>query len=213
MARKPTTAKRTAKPSRTAKSTRKPRSTAAAAAKPADRLTLLVERNYTELRSIASREIVTRKLSRTITPSSLVAETVMRLMRQRELPRTSPQLCGLATLLMVRALSDRARRARARKRNGAQKPLPLVEDIHGDLRTGAGTPAAQPPLLHARLLAGLERVSKQHPRPMEIITLRLVLGLPMPRVAELTGLSERTAYREMNEGLRILKQEMGWADG
>lgn len=184
----------------------------AAASKPSDRLTLLVERNYAELRSIAEREIVTRKLSRTITPSSLVAETVMRLMRQRELPKTAPQLCGLATILMVRALSDRARRSRAKKRSGPAKAIPLDEEIDGDRRTGAGSRDEGMPLLHARLLAGLERLSKRYPREMEIITLRLVLGMPMAKVAVLAGVPERTAYRELNEGLEFLKQEMGWAE-
>ena len=182
------------------------------AAKPADRLTLLVERNYTELRSIAAREIVTRKLSRTITPSSLVAETVMRLMRQREIPRTSPQLCGLATILMVRALSDRARRSRAKKRSGTAKALALDDQIDGDRRTGAGGRDDAIPLLHGRLLAGLERLSKRHPREMELITLRLVLGMPMSKVAALAGLPERSAYRALNDGLALLKQELGWAD-
>lgn len=183
-----------------------------AAAKPTDRLTLLVERNYSELRSIAEREIVTRKLSRTITPSSLVAETVMRLMRQREMPRTSPQLCGLATILMVRALSDRARRSRAKKRSGPAKALQLDDQIDGDRRTGAGGRDEALPLLHGRLLAGLERLSKRHPREMELITLRLVLGMPMAKVAALAGMPERSAYRAMHEGLDLLKQELGWTD-
>lgn len=180
---------------------------------PADgaRLTALVERNYDALRGIAQREITARKLARTITPTSLVAETVMRLMRQQTLPRSTPQLCGLATILMTRALGDRSRRSRARKRGSARKPVELIEEIDRDGRIDARslTPAAKP--LQERLLASLEKLSKKHPREMEIITLRLVLGLPMKRVSELLSVPERTAYRELNEGIEILKHDIGWS--
>lgn len=178
----------------------------------AARLTALVERNYTALRSIAEREIVARKLARSVTPTSLVAETVMRLMRQRELPRSTPQLCGLATILMTRALGDRTRRARTRKRGSARKPVELRDDIDRDGRTGARATDAETLSLHGRLLGSLETLSKKHPREMELITLRLVLELPMARVCELLSVPERTAYRELREGLALLKREMGWTD-
>lgn len=47
---------------------------------------------------------------------------------------------------------------------------------------------------------------------MELITLRLVLGMPMAKVAALAGMPERSAYRAMHEGLDLLKQELGWTD-
>lgn len=65
-------------------------------------------------------------------------------------------------------------------------------------------------LLHARLLAGLERLSKCYSREMEVITLRLVPGMPMSKLAVLAGVPERTAYRKLSEGLGVLTQEMGW---
>lgn len=175
------------------------------------RLTALVERNYGALRTIAHREITARKLARTITPTSLVAETVMRLMRQESLPRSTPQLCGLATILMTRALSDRSRRSRARKRGSARKPIELHEELVRDRRTGARTDQPPASKIQDRLLSSLERLSKQHPREMEIITLRLVLGLPMKRVSELLSVPERTAYRELKDGIEILKRDLGWS--
>ena len=94
-----------------------------------DRLTRLVERNYAALRAIADREIAARNLARTVTPTSLVAETVVRLMRQRKVPHTVPHLCGLSTILMGQALTDRVRKSKARKRNGGRKPVALPEDL------------------------------------------------------------------------------------
>lgn len=176
-----------------------------------DRLGRLVERNYAELRAIADREIAARNLARTVTPTSLVAETVVRLMRQRKVPQTVTHLCGLSTILMGQALTDRVRKSRARKRNGGQKPLPLPEDLQDDrrstLRSGRDPKAA---LLRDRLLDALQRLAAEHPREMEVITLRLVLEMPMDRVAKLVGVSIRTAYRDLNEGLMLLKRQLGW---
>jgi RNA polymerase sigma factor (sigma-70 family) len=194
------------------KATKKRTGTGSAASKAPAKLTALVERNYSALRSIAEREIVARKLARSVTPTSLVAEAVMQLMKQRTLPRSTPQLCGLATILMTRALSDRSRRARTRKRGSARKPVALRDDIDRDGRTGARAVDAETLSLHGRLLGSLEKLSKKHPREMELITLRLVLELPMARVCELLSMPERTAYRELREGLELLKREMGWTD-
>lgn len=173
-----------------------------------DRLTRLVERNYAALRAIADREIAARSLARTVTPTSLVAETVVRLMRQRKMPHTAPHLCGLSTILMGQALSDRMRKSRARKRNSGRKPLPLPDDLHDDRRTSLLD--SRGAMLRDRLLEALQRLANEHPREMEVITLRLVLEMPMERVATLVGVSLRTAYRDLNEGLLLLKRQIGW---
>lgn len=39
---------------------------------------------------------------------------------------------------------------------------------------------------------------------MEVLTLHVVGGIPLPRVAELVGISERTAYRELEAGRAAL---------
>lgn len=176
-----------------------------------DTLARLVERNYASLRTIADREIAARKLARSVTPTSLVAETVVRLMRQRKIPRTAPHLCGLSTILMGQALADRARKARARKRNDGRRPLPLPEDLHVDRRSSLrGGSDQKSALLRDRLLEALQSLAPKHPREMEVITLRLVLEMPMDRIAKLVGVSLRTAYRDLNEGLLLLKHEIGW---
>lgn len=184
--------------------------------KPADggSLTLLVERNYESLRSIASREIVQRKLQRTTTPTSLVAETVMRLMRQREVPRTNSQLCGLATIMMTRALADRTRRTRARKRGAGRKGIELDDGIERDLRTDAGKrdpSSAAARALQSRVLSCLESLSREHPREVEVLTLHLILGIPVEKAAKLMGISRRTAYRCLTDGLASLRDEVGLA--
>jgi len=180
------------------------------AATKAETLTGLVERNYGALRSIASREIAQRKLQRTTTPTSLVAETVMRLIRQRRVPRNNSQLCGLATILMTRALADRTRRTQARKRGAARKPLEIDNGIERDLRvTGSAVTGETPKALQARVLSCLQSLSREHPKEMEVITLHLVLGIPMENAAKLMGISRRTAYRCLTDGLASLRDEVG----
>ena len=179
-------------------------------------LTTLVERNYEALRSIASREIVHRKLQRTTTPTSLVAETVMRLMHQRKKPTTGSQLCGLATIMMTRALADRTRRTRARKRGAGRRGVELDDGIERDLRTDGGkrvatsaASGAATVALQSRVLACLEALSRDKPREVEVLTLHLILGLPIEKVAKLMGISRRTAYRCLADGLASLREEVG----
>ena len=50
------------------------------------------------------------------------------------------------------------------------------------------------------LLNALETLAESMPRQMEILTLHLVADIPLVRVAELVGVSERTAYRDLDEG-------------
>jgi RNA polymerase sigma factor (sigma-70 family) len=198
-------------PKKKAAATREKAVTGTVAKDSHDRLTRLVERNYAALRAIADREIAARNLARSVTPTSLVAEAVVRLMRQKAVPQTAPHLCGLSTILMGQALADRLRKTRARKRNGGRKPLPLPEDLQQDRRSSLRIPQdPKAAVLRERLLEALQRLATSHPREMEIITLRLVLEMPMEKSAKLVGISIRTAYRDLNEGLLLLKRNIGW---
>jgi DNA-directed RNA polymerase specialized sigma24 family protein len=174
----------------------------------------LVERNYATLRRMASREIRSSRQAGTITPTSLVAESVMRLMKQRKLPSTDPHLCGLAAVLMAQALSDRSKLRRARKRGGGIRPESIGSDVHVDRRRGRGVAADADPDLRGRvmrleLLQHMAELSRTHPRMMEIVTLHVVLDMPMPKVAALLGVSVRTAYRELVSGRRKLAEALG----
>ncbi|MBM4100088.1 MAG: DUF134 domain-containing protein [Planctomycetes bacterium] len=169
----------------------------------------LVERNYATLRRMASRAIRLSRLSGTISPTSLVAESVMRLMKQRKMPATDPHLCGLAAVLMAQALSDRSKFRRARKRGGGVQPESLGTDVHVDRRRGRGVAADADPDLPGRamrleLLQHMAELSRTHPRMMEIVTLHVVLDMPMQKVAAMLGVSVRTAYRELTTGRRKL---------
>lgn len=188
------------------------RRTPAATARTADSLTALVERNYATLRGIARRELVARKLQRTMTPTSLVAESVVRLIKQRKRPRSGSQLCGLATIMMTRAIADRARRVQAGKRRGGARPMPIdqaiADGLKEDLRTAPAMRLPASPTLRGRLITALETIAEEHPREIEVITLHLVLGIDIDRTAELVGVSRRTAYRSLETGLAHLRAHL-----
>lgn len=162
----------------------------------------LVERNYATLRDIARRKLRRSPMSRTMSPTSLVAEGIVRLMKQRTLPASAPHLSGLATILMAQALSDRAKIRRATKRNSGAQPLPIGTDVPLDRRLGRSgeTVAARPEVRRQELVAQMELIGREHPRRMEVVTLHLVLGIPLAEVARMLAISERTAFRELAAG-------------
>lgn len=143
---------------------------------------MLVERNYSTLREIARRKLHRSPLAKTMSPTSLVAESVVRLMRQRALPSTAPHLSGLATILMAQALSDRAKGRLAAARKSSRQ---------------------------AELIQQMELLGRQHPRRMEVVTLHLVLGIALPEVARMLAISERTAFRELATGRAALAAALG----
>lgn len=142
-----------------------------------------------------------------MSPTSLVAETVMRLMKQRKKPLSEDHLRGLATVFMVRVLSD-ARRARLAKRRGGGKPAQFMTDSIGDIHVvGLGKSAAavdSSGIDGEGLLEAMGAVAETHPREMEVVTLHLVADIPLPRVAKLMELGERTVYRDLQTGCDAL---------
>lgn len=179
---------------------------------PAQALHALVNRNYPRLRDIAARELRARRMSRTCSPTSLVAESVVRLMRQRNLPTGKDHLCGLATILMAQALSDRAKLRRARKRGGGARTVAIDAELTADHRRGRKATVeehAATPDTTAAVLGQMAELSATHPRMMEILALHTLLDMPIPRVAEVLKVSQRTAYRELEEGRRRLAARLG----
>ncbi len=194
------------------KTVRKPAAEQVSATLPAaeqrDALRTLVERNYATLREIARRRLRTSPLAKTMSPTSLVAESVVRLMKQRTLPTSAPHLSGLATILMAQALSDRAKVRRAGKRNSGARMMELDPETPRDRRLGrsaddAGN-GARAAARQVELVQQMETLGREHPRRMEVVTLHLVLGIPLPEVAIMLRISERTAFRELAAGRAAL---------
>ena len=165
----------------------------------------LIERDYASLRRIARRRIAAAKSADSISPTSLVAESVIRLMKQRSLPQNSPHLCGLATILMAQAIAERSRLRRTQKRGCVQRPVLLKGDVTQDGRR-TRISEQQDSIPTAELLRHLEALGESIPRTMEVVTLHLVLGIQLERVAEMLSISNRTACRELLLGRKRLAE-------
>lgn len=169
----------------------------------------LVERHYAILRSIAARAIRSRTVPEQMSPSSLVAETVLRLMAQRKQPQSEAHLRGLATVFMTRVLTDRVRARRALRRGSGRKDKSLDDpSVALDLSSGGDHIGQLSPgrvlVEHHELLNALEVLARTMPVEMEVLTLHIAAGIPMHRVAAMTGMSKRSADRAMAKGKQAL---------
>lgn len=148
-----------------------------------------------------------------MSPTSLVAESVMRLLQQRERPMRESHLRGLATVFMARVLADAAKSRLRQKRGGRAVRRSLADpDVSVELSAppsrGVQGAEGESSIDRDELLGAMERVAEAFPRAMEVVTLHLVADIPLARTAELVGVSERTAYRDLQEGRKALAREL-----
>jgi RNA polymerase sigma factor (sigma-70 family) len=164
----------------------------------------LVSAHYDALREIAQRTLRAEQETAgfgaaAIAPTSLVTETVIRFMNQRELPVREAHLRGLASVFMTRVIADR-RRARLAARRDARLTTRLDTEAEGsaEAATGEGDLAGREDL--ERLEAAMVALASDHPREMEVVTLHSVAGIPMERVAAMLGIHVSTAHRDLASG-------------
>lgn len=171
----------------------------------------LVSRHYPALRDIATRTLRAQRETvgfgaAALAPTSLVTETVIRLMNQRELPSNDSHLRGLASVFMTRVIADRRRRRLADRRDAR-----ATQRLDTEAERALEQPIADTPVDRGELEL-LERamieLAATHPREMEVVTLHSVAGIPMERVAEMTGVSLATAHRDLTAGRELLARRL-----
>jgi RNA polymerase sigma factor (sigma-70 family) len=181
-------------------------------------LAALLEQHYPTLRRMAAKALRDRASVERMSPTSLVAESVVRILAQRNKPIDGDHLRGLATVFMARVMSDHAK-ARMRAKRGSGRAARSLDELAeaGHEPGGADDRRTQAPLraLIAReaLLEAMQAVAEDLPRAMEVMTLHLVANIPLARVAELVGISERTASRDLDEGRSALAARLGAEGG
>jgi RNA polymerase sigma factor (TIGR02999 family) len=142
---------------------------------------------YDRLKSMASRELA-RNDSATLNTTALVHELYMKVCSGHELTFADPaQFFGYAAQAMRHILVDRARLRLRIKRGGGAVPTELTEnDAIADATAG-----------HALDLdEALKKLERDDPRAAQLVTLHYFAGLPLPRIAELLGVTERTLSRD-----------------
>jgi len=146
-----------------------------------------IEATYQELRRLAHRKLQREPSTPTLQVTALVHEAWLRIegSEQQVDWASRAHFYNAAALAMRRILVDRARR-----RTGAGAPvmesLPIempatLEDEELDI---------------LRLDEALDHLERMDPKAFSVVHLRFFVGLTVPAIAAITGLSARTVKRE-----------------
>ena len=153
-----------------------------------DRLMPLV---YSELHTLASRQLAREWRHNRLQTTAVVNEAYMKLFDQREVDwQNRGHFFAIAAQVMRRIIVDHARRDLRSKRGGGS--------VHVALDIAASTPTASPvdavdALALDQALRELEQVDPDHGR---IVELRFFAGLTVEETAAVLGVSPTTVKRE-----------------
>jgi RNA polymerase sigma factor (TIGR02999 family) len=144
---------------------------------------------YDELRKLAAQRLSQEKPGQTLQATALVHEAYMRLLGSNEV---EPRWVGRAHFFaaaaeaMRRILVENARR-KGRIRHGGQFQRVELVDVPLSMKVSEADLIA----VHD-VLDGLEQIDAQ---AAELVKLHYFLGLTMDEIAQMLGISPRTAYR------------------
>lgn len=144
---------------------------------------------YDRLKAMASRRRRAGDAPMSLNTTELVHEAYLRMSSDKPLAFAAPaQFFAYAARAMRHILVDAARERAQLKAGGGQLRLSLTDPAVGAVGVD--------PLLALELDAGLTALEKHDERAARVLELHYFAGLPIETVAELVGISERTAHRD-----------------
>lgn len=152
---------------------------------------------YQELRKVA-RHSMRSEGPITLQATALVNEAYIRLVDMEVEWQDRVHFFAIAASLMRRILVDEARRRRALKRGGPERPLPL-EDADSALEPDAELVA---------LDDALTDLAKVDERKARVVELRHFAGLTIAETAEALRIGHATVERDLKMALAWLNREM-----
>ena len=168
------------------------------AAHAAERLFVLV---YDELRRMATQRLAQEQAGQTLEATALVHEAYLRLVDVKKTQRWNSRghFFAAAAEAMRRILVENARRKRSRKRGGklARHDAHVLDIAASGIREDM-----------LALDEALTKLAAQDATAAQVVQLRFFAGLPLPEVAEVLGISPRTADRHWAYARAWLHQEM-----
>jgi RNA polymerase sigma factor (sigma-70 family) len=167
-------------------------------AKPEKSVGELIAQVYPTLRRMAAA----KARGSPVAPSSLVQDTLVRLLHQRDLPREASMFEACAWRLMEWCLVDRIRSNKARRER--------EQAVGGDAGELGEDPAAAEHFdaLHQYM----EELVHLDPRKAEAVILVLSCGLSHERAAEMLGVSAKTVQRDVQFARAWLAQRIRLPD-
>ena len=158
----------------------------------------LYNRVYADLKRMARSRLHHNHAGMELDTTSLVHESLLRLMEQGELAvHDRRALFGYIGRVMRSVLIDHVREVRAQKRGGGAQRVTLVDGIEGER-------VADDQLLS--LNAALEVLTRIAPEFHELVELRYFAGLSVEAIAELRGQSTRTVARDWLKAKSFLRR-------
>jgi RNA polymerase sigma factor (TIGR02999 family) len=158
---------------------------------------------YDELRKLAAAKLSQEKPGQTLQATALVHEAYLRLVNPDETGQWDNRghFFAAAAEAMRRILVERARRKQRERHGGGWQSQPLDEH----------EPMIVAPVDDLDLLAlneALDRLDMASPRRASLVKLRYFVGLALPKVAQLLGISQSTAEADWTYAKAWLKREM-----
>lgn len=141
---------------------------------------------YGELRALAGRLMRGDRPDHTLQPTALVHEAWLKVARALEGgggPRDHQHFLAVASKAMRQVLVNHARDGRAQKRGDGAVRVPL-DDVVDAIEATTGDMTLWNDLL--------DRLAEQHPRPAQIVEMRVFGGLLVEEVAHALDLAEST---------------------
>ncbi len=159
---------------------------------------------YSELRALAARYLRRERKDHTLQPTALVHEVYLKLVGQTHVDwQGRAHFLAVAAHAMRQILVDHARRHQAAKRGGHRQRIALDDNLVIE-------PDRNLDLLP--LEDALTKLTKRDPRQAKMIELRFFGGLDIAEMAEVTGISKRSAEREWTMVRAWLRRELGRSD-
>jgi RNA polymerase sigma factor (TIGR02999 family) len=161
----------------------------------------LFELVYAELRRIAARCLAEERADHTLQPTALVHEAYLELIDTSggATVNDRQQFLAIAAQAMRRTLIDHARGKQRAKRGGGWKRVEIEPEV------AVGDAQELDLLALDRALEALQAHSAELAR---LVELRFFGGLSMGEVAEVLGISERSAGREWSFARAWLERQM-----
>jgi RNA polymerase sigma-70 factor, ECF subfamily len=158
---------------------------------------------YNELRAIARNQMGRERPDHTLQATVLVHDAFLQLVGNSQIDWCNrAHFFALASRVMRRILVDHARAAHAQKRPGAKRKVELesalvfVEAQHADFLA---------------LDEALDRLAEWDPRQSRVVEMHFFGGLSFEEIAEVLGVSDRTAKRDWTMARAWLYQELSKA--
>ena len=156
---------------------------------------------YRELKKIAIYRAAMQGSQSSMTPTILVSETYLKLLREDSRRwRDRKHFYGAAAEAMRRILIDRARYHQRERRGNAKNNLPLSQvELPPDSKTDE----------LVKLDDALKSLESHDENLAQIVTLKFFAGLSVAEIATLVNMSSRTVNRKWESARAWLLMEMG----